>query len=262
MIPKTRISVELVPRNEQSLLRDADLIRTSFPRVDGLNIPDLYRFSMRSWQACLLTARHFPRSVPHVRAMDIPLRGTSLVLEALEASGLPEVLVVRGDPPRDLAHNVFPTTTVEAIRRIKRELPSLKVYAGADPYRQSLVAEREYIAQKLDAGADGFFTQPFFDTRLLEIHAEMLSPSAVFWGVAPVLSSAGRAYWEATNNVHFPSFFDPSLAWNQQLARKVLSFAEATTTNIYFMPIRVDLSSYFSGIFAGGSDAEDWPTRP
>jgi hypothetical protein len=99
----------------------------------ALNIPDLYRFSMRSWQACLVTARHFPRSVPHVRAMDIPLRGTSFVLEALEASGLPEVLVVRGDPPRDLTHNVFPTPTVEAIRRIKRELPSLKVYAEPTP---------------------------------------------------------------------------------------------------------------------------------
>jgi methylenetetrahydrofolate reductase (NADPH) len=65
-----------------------------------------------------------------------------------------------------------------------------------------------------------------------------------------VLSAAARAYWESTNNVHFPSSFDPSLAWNQQLGRKVLAFAEATTTNIYFMPIRVDLFSYFSGIFA------------
>ena len=70
-----------------------------------------------------------------------------------------------------------------------------------------------------------------------------------------MLSPAGRAYWESTNNVHFPRFFEPSLTWNQQLARNVLAFAEATATNVYFMPIRVDLSAYFSGIFAGGSDA-------
>ena len=246
---QTRVSIELVPRSHESLLRDAGIIRNGFPRVDGLNIPDLLRLTVRSWDACRLTADHFPRSIPHIRAMDIPLRGRSSVLEKIEASGLGEVLVVRGDPPSDLKHTVFPTTTVEAIRRIKREMPSVKVFAGADPYRQSLVAEREYISRKLDAGADGFFTQPFFDTRLLEVFAEILLPSTVFWGVAPVVSSAGRAYWESTNSVHFPTSFEATLSWNQAFARNVLELAEATMTNIYFMPIRIDLASYFAEVF-------------
>jgi len=59
----------------------------------------------------------------------------------------------------------------ELIRRIKREAPELTVYAGFDPYRSGVQAELEYAHAKLAAGADGLFSQPLFDERLLDVGA-------------------------------------------------------------------------------------------
>lgn len=89
-------------------------------------------------------------------------------------SGLSEVLVIQGDPPHDLSKRTDPHTSVEIIRRLKKHHPELKVFAAYDPYPQGLRDELKTLAHKLDAGADGIFTQPTFDLRLFEICAEML----------------------------------------------------------------------------------------
>jgi len=243
-----RISVELVPRGVEEVRSDAIAARAAMPEVNAFNIPDLMRFPMRSWQACAIASQILPASIPHIRAIDIPPGGDLPMADAIIAAGLTEVLVIQGDPPHDLSHRTYPNTSEDIIRRVKRHLPDLRVYAAFDPYRHGFREELVGIARKLDAGADGFFTQPIFDLRLLQICADMLRGHCVFWGIAPVLGARARAYWETTNRVVFPSDFVPTLVWNREFASAAVRAVRDLGGNVYFMPIRVDLAAYLTGL--------------
>lgn len=243
-----RISVELVPRNAADVLRDARTVRAVMPEADAFNIPDLSRFSLRSWEACSITRTLLPASIPHIRAMDIPPGDEISVARTILEAGLSEVLVIQGDPPHDLSKRTYPHTSVEIIRRFKKHHPALKVFAAFDPYRRSFQDELKTVAQKLDAGADGFFTQPIFDLRLLEICVEMLQGQSVFWGIAPVVGDRARSYWETTNKIVFPAGFRSTLEWNGEFARSALPIVRSLGAHVYFMPIRVDLTKYLAGL--------------
>lgn len=243
-----RISVELVPRGEAELLNDARAVQSAMPEVAAFNIPDLKRFPMRSWHACKVTSAVLPASIPHIRAIDIPPGEDLPMAEDILAAGLKEVLVIRGDPPHDLSHRTYPNSSEDIIRRFKRRCPDVRVYAGFDPYRLGFRDELMAVRRKLDAGADGFFTQPVFDLRLMEICADMLRGQNVYWGIAPVLGERSRAYWETTNQIVFPSDFVPTLAWNREFATRAVRAIREFNGNVYFMPIRVDLSAYLSGL--------------
>jgi methylenetetrahydrofolate reductase (NADPH) len=168
--------------------------------------------------------------------------------ETLRSAGLTEILVIGGDPSHDIDHVTYPQSSIDVIRRFKKELPHLKVYAALDPYRQGFRAERDYVSRKLDAGADGFFTQPFFDRRLLELYAELLAGEVVFWGITPVVTSGARACWETTNGALFPRGFEPTMQWNRSFAHDTLRLVASMNSNAYLMPIRVDLAEYLDGL--------------
>lgn len=254
-----RISVELVPRGESELLDDARTVRSVMPLASAFNIPDLMRFPMRSWDACRLTSGILPASIPHIRAIDIPPGDDLPLADVIQAAGLGEVLVIRGDPPHDMSHRTYPNSSEDIIRRFKRRCPDLRVYAGFDPYRLGLRDELTSVRRKLDAGADGFFTQPLFDLRLLEICAEMLRGQVVFWGVAPVVGERSQAYWETTNRVLFPSHFTPTLDWNRRFAAQAVRTVRELGGNIYFMPIRVKLATYLADLLPGPAEAPPPP---
>jgi 5,10-methylenetetrahydrofolate reductase len=243
-----RVSVELVPRSEEDVCSDATAVRDAMPEANAFNIPDLMRFPLRSWKACAITNKILPASIPHIRAIDIPPGSELPMAEDIFSAGLTEVLVVRGDSPHDLSHRTYPNTSEDIIRRFKKYHPTLKVFAAFDPYRHSFRNELEGVARKVDAGADGFFTQPMFDLRLLEICAEMLQGHCVFWGISPVLSERSRAYWETTNRVVFPSGFLPTFEWNRAFAIAAVKTIRMLEANVYFMPIKVDLAKYLSGL--------------
>jgi methylenetetrahydrofolate reductase (NADPH) len=244
-----RVSVELIPRGEAELLADATAARAAMPQANAFNIPDLMRFPLRSWQACEVTSTILPASIPHIRAIDLP-PDDDRILETILATGVTEVLVIRGDPPHDMSHRTYPNSSEGVIRRFKRMLPSLQVYAGFDPYRSGFRDEMTEVQRKLDAGADGFFTQPIFDLRLLEICAELLRDHCVFWGIAPVVGERSKAYWETANRVIFPTGFSPMLDWNRAFAIKAIRMIEGIGGNAYFMPIRVNLTQYLTGLFS------------
>jgi methylenetetrahydrofolate reductase (NADPH) len=244
-----RVSVELIPRGKAELLADACAALAAMPQTNAFNIPDLMRFPLRSWEACTLTRRIMPASIPHIRAIDIPPGDELSVAEAMRAAGLTEALVIRGDPPRDMGHRTYPNSSEDIIRRFKRHYPGLRVYAAFDPYRLGFRDEMTAVHRKLDAGADGFFTQPLFDLRLLEICAEMLRDHCVFWGIAPVLGERSRAYWETTNRVMFPASFSPTLDWNRAFAVGAIKAIQTLNGNVYFMPIRVNLTTYLTDLF-------------
>ena len=244
----TEISLELVPRNEQSLRKELELVRRHFPSIDRINIPDILRFDIRSWHGCAIAGEYVPKTIPHLRAIDFNPDAPLPILDQLCSQPVEAVLIVNGDPPQDMKHTYYRTSSLEMIRRLKRERPNLTIYAGIDPYRSGIKDEIDYMRAKQDAGADGFFTQPFFDIRLMEIYQGFFRNTTVYWGVSPVLTDSSRSYWENKNHAIFPRDFTATLEWNREFARKTLEFARSHHDNVYFMPIKTDLVDYLQGI--------------
>ncbi|HKI52125.1 MAG TPA: methylenetetrahydrofolate reductase [Geothermobacteraceae bacterium] len=240
--------LELVPRNREVLERDLQLIRASFPGITTINVPDLLQFELRSWDACAIVQQYVPRSIPHLRAIDFDLKADWPCLETIRTAGCPALLAISGDPPQDMLHRTFRTPVTDFISRLKRDLPGVKIFAGLDPYRSGIKEELDYVRAKLQAGADGLFTQPFFDLRFMEIWADLLEGIEVYWGIAPVLTEKSQAYWENKNNAYFPAGFAPTLEWNREFARQALRFAAERNASSYIMPIRADIRKYLEGI--------------
>lgn len=244
----SRISVELIPRTEEGLTGDLDLVKSKIPNIDIINIPDLLRFEIRSWQGAALAQNYYPAVMPHIRAIDINLDEPLPMRADLRRNGITEVLVIEGDPPQDMTYKFYPTVTTDVITKFRQEMPEVKVYAGIDQYRGSMRQEMYRIRRKLQAGAVGFFTQPFFDMRYLEIYADMLEGQNVYWGVTPVLSERSQSYWELKNNVIFPRGFAPTLEWSIEFSKKVKDFAINRGDNLYLMPIKSNLEEYLAGV--------------
>jgi methylenetetrahydrofolate reductase (NADPH) len=210
------------------------------------NIPDILRMPLRSWQACVIVKRYFRRVVPHLRAIDFCLTKPSAIEEAI--GSFDEVLIISGDTPRDFSRITYPTTSVDLIAFVKRRFPHIRVYAGVDAYRRGPRAELDYLKRKIEAGADAFFTQPFFCLHLLDAYISMLSAYDVFWGISPVLSEKSRSYWEATNQAVFASDYQHTMEYNQSFARSFLDRLSGDRSHVYFMPIRTDTVMYLEGI--------------
>ncbi len=242
------ISLEIVPRDEPTIAENI-AIASRFPEITLINIPDLLRFPIRSWEACPFIPATY-QSIPHLRAIDFNMDEPFPLTDYFRNHHIDTVLVVAGDPPQDMKHRVFPTHTTDFIKKLKRELPALTIYAAFDPYRSNIRYELDYLKAKEDSGVDGFMSQPFFDVRLLEIYAEYLEGRTVFWGVSPVLSEKSRNYWEARNRAIFPRSFRPDLHWNISFGRQVLQFCKTHRFDLYLMPIRVDLDTYLQGLFS------------
>ncbi len=244
------ISVELVPRSVAGLLDDLQVVK-SFPQVSAINIPDLLSCPLHSWDAAKIAKECFPRAIAHVRAIDINPHERSIFVDRIKATGISEILVVHGDIPQQFNHPIYSTTTLQAIEWCRELFPrEVRVYAAIDPYRHGLRKELDYAKEKIMAGADGFFTQPFFDLRFLEIVAEQLHSHQVFWGVTPVVVIKAQGYWENKNNVVFPKTFSPTLEWNRRFAQEVLHFlTRFPQHDVYLMPIKVDVRTYLEGIF-------------
>ncbi|ABK44015.1 5,10-methylenetetrahydrofolate reductase-related protein [Magnetococcus marinus MC-1] len=244
-----RLSVELVPRDVEVLKDEIKRVHQHFPQITTINIPDLVRYPIRSWDGCVLAKDHFSSAIPHLRAMDMPEQPILPMLDVLDANGITEVLVISGDEP--VAGEVHRgPDSLEIIQRFKTLAPHIKVYAALDPYRTNIQHELAYAQQKLEAGAAGLFTQPFFDHRLMQIYADQLQGCAVWWGLSPVVTEASKNYWSRVNRVVFPASFQADLAWNQAFARDVLDMIHEMGHHIYFMPIRVPVEDYLAGVLA------------
>lgn len=244
----SRISIELVPRQHEQLCGELEAIARHFPHIDTINIPDLLRFDIRSWAGCCVAKRYFAHAIPHIRAIDFSRTEPFPLLDFIEQNELDELLIVTGDPPPKRERREDGATAVDLIRLIKQAAPHLTLYAAIDPYRHGIQQEIEYALAKQEAGVDGFFTQPFFDVRLMEIFYEQLPDLNVYWGVSPVLTKGSKNYWVSRNRAVFPSHFEPTLAWNQAFGREAMRFVAQTNSNIYFMPIRADVVGYLEGI--------------
>jgi len=244
-----KYSIELVPRTWETLNTEVEEV-SQFTQINTLNIPDLLRFDVRSWDACDRLQDKFDEVIPHLRAIDFDLRNGFPLTDFFRHSKINSVLVVEGDPPQDISHRTYRNTSCELIRIIKKELPYMKVYAAIDQYRTSMRKELDYIHDKIDAGVDGFFTQPFFDLKFLDVYMDMLQGTEVFWGMSPIHSETSKSYWENKNDVVFPSDFEPTKEWNINFGRAMIKRVQAKDDNVYFMPIRANTCEYLSKLLA------------
>jgi methylenetetrahydrofolate reductase (NADPH) len=253
------ISLEIVPRGEASVVEDLRVC-ASYPGITRINVPDLTRFTLRSWEACgILTGAPCPPGVPgasgfvpHLRARDFAPDRPFPLAGFFREHGIVKALVISGDDDGEEAPTQRPWTSsfsAPFIKKLKSEMPELEIYAAFDPYRTNIRYELDYLAVKEDAGASGFMSQPFFDLRLLEIYSEYLEGKRIFWGITPVLSSGSRNYWESRNRTIFPKSFRADLFWNINFGRQVLDFCVKNRFNVCLMPVRVDLGAYLAGLF-------------
>ena len=242
-----RTAVEIVARDAEGVKRDLEVLK-KFSQVNCVNIPDLLRYDYKPWEASKITQPILP-TIPHVRAMDIDLSKPLPMRDAFLNYGIEEVLVIAGDPPQDMLSTVYPTESIDVIRKFREELPTVKVYAGIDQYRSGIREELYKVERKAQAGASGFFTQPFFDMRFLEMYADLLDGFEVYWGVSPVLSARSKGYWERKDKAVFPKDFEPTMEWNVNFAHKVLNFISNTDGGLYFMPITIDIADFLPKVF-------------
>jgi methylenetetrahydrofolate reductase (NADPH) len=244
------ISLELVPRSEPYICEQTAFVEQSLPGISAINFPDLLRFDIRSWEACRMVAHTPLDRIAHLRAIDFDMRRPFPLTAFLKENNIRKLLVIEGDKPQDMKHVVYPSSSIELIRKLKQELGDVKIYAAFDPYRNNIRYEIEYLLQKVEAGATGFFSQPFFDLRLLEIYAEYLEGRDVYWGVSPVTGERSKLYWETRNRAVFPKSFVPTLDWNVRFGKEVMRFCQKNSFNMYLMPIKVDLADYLTKLFS------------
>lgn len=245
----TKIAVELVPRDKEIFSREVQEIHEKFADVvSTINVPDLLSCDVRSVEGAAIAKNYFSSVMPHLRAMDFDFTKEFPLKDEIKTAGIDRVLVVEGDPPQRMTYRVYPTVSTDIIKKIREELPEVKVFAGIDQYRSSMKDEDYRIRRKVLAGAQGFFTQPFFDMRYLEMYADLLDGKEIYWGISPVLSERSVSYWQIKNNVIFPKNFEPTLEWNIEFARKVIAFAKKHNHNVYLMPIKAKIMPYLEGV--------------
>lgn len=246
------ISFEIVPRSLEAFDTQYAFVQKLDDGINIINVPDIQRFETRSWELATRIDRGKFRFIPHFRAIDFKIDGGEL-FRIIEDYQLDSVLLVSGDPPEGLKRAYYNTDVVDLIRVVRRRFPALNIYAGFDPHRQGLQDECDYTQRKADAGAMGFFSQPFYDHRLIEIYAEHMQGLETYIGISPITTQASMNYWEVKNKVKFPRSFRPDYDWNVEFANSVIAAAAAAGLNVYFMPIRIDLERYFEGIRLGSA---------
>jgi len=243
------ILVELVPRDRDEVQTLAKTIKNDYSQISGFNIPDVMRLTTRSYDCASDFLSSGLTVIPHFRAIDMPIDESLKVIGSLVKKGLKHILIITGDPPPSFKHKTYKVSAPELIRHVKQAFPDLLVYGALDPYRQSFKRELEYCHDKERAGADGFFTQPFFDVELARIYMEQIE-KPFFIGVSPVIKERSVNYWINRNNAIFPHSFELSLEYNAKLARDFIDLATRFKQNLYFMPITVDPVTYLEAVFS------------
>lgn len=240
--------LELVPRNLEELEIEAKALLNEVPRLAGINIPDVLRLHTRSHDAAALLLKAGITAIPHMRSMDRSVAQTLEIVSSLIDLGLNAVLIVSGDKPTSPDVFTYEVTPIKVIEALKQKFPALNVYGALDPYRSSLKHELAYCEAKREAGADGFFTQPFFDPAFARLFLEQLEGTEVFVGMSPVLSEKSLNYWKTKNMAVFPKQFQLNLDWNCALGKSIVEVAQSLGHHTYMMPITVSAEAYVKGV--------------
>ncbi|MCK5120512.1 MAG: methylenetetrahydrofolate reductase [Methylococcales bacterium] len=239
-----KFSFEIVPRTHQAFEEQYQFVSTLGKSISMINVPDIQRFDIRSWDTGKKVDRSKHQFVPHFRASDFSLESGD-IFRIIEENELDHVLLVSGDPPEGIKREFHNTSVLDLIRVVKQRFPKITIHAGFDPHRHGLQEECHYVQRKVEAGASSFFSQPFYDIRLIEIYAEHLQGIETFIGLSPITTLSSMNYWEVKNKVKFPVNFKAEYEWNINFSNQAIAMAREVGFNIYFMPIRINLQEYF-----------------
>lgn len=251
-------SIELVPRDLEGFAAEVDEVRRRFNQFEWLNIPDIKRLPVRSHDAALSLVHTPLRIIPHLRARDRSIEESLAILERLAQAGVRDALIVSGDP-FDEDEQGERITSLDLLRAAQGLPLGVNLWAAFDPYRGDFRAELDYVQAKLEAGAVGLFTQPFFDLRLAEICLDQLEGIETFVGISPVTSEKSRQYWERTNRVVFPPHFEATLEHCARLGGELIKLCQARGQHVYLMPIRVDAIAYIEATLAHAGPVQSVP---
>ena len=241
--------LELVPRDLDHCLQLAKEVKAKFPHIEGFNIPDILRVPHRSHEVAALFLESGLDVIPHVRTIDRPVEDTLKLVEGLLERGLKRVLFVTGDLPTGLSQRVYRHSPEELIQACKKRFSGLKVYAGLDPYRSKLIDELEKAHHRLDMGADGLFSQPFFCPNLAQFFLKQLDSADLFLGVSPVLTEPSLTYWQTRNQAVFPGDFALNMERNIEIAHEIINESRKRDQHIYLMPIKTDVVPYLEAVY-------------
>lgn len=241
--------VELVPRELDAFLDESEKVVKTFPSVNGINIPDLIRKPIRSYEAAKELLKKGIEPLPHIRTIDNPLEKSIDIVRELVDLGLKSVLIISGDLPENTSQEIHEVTPLMLTSKLRKEFKDLNIYCALDPYRQSFRKEFMYCQAKLDAGASGFFTQPLFDPNLAELYLHLFPHTKMFIGISPVITKQSKRYWKIKNNVVFPNDFELNIEYNCKLAKEIIKSVDSYNQHIYIMPISVPAMEYLTGVF-------------
>lgn len=252
---QTMLSIELVPRDIDGLVAAAHRVAERFDELTWLNIPDIRRLSVRSHEAAIACVNTRFRVIPHVRARDRSVEETIELLRSLARAGIRDALIITGDR-YDHAESMAESgkskehvRTLDVLQAAASVEIELDLWAAFDPYRGDLKRELDYTREKIDAGAVGLFTQPFFDLRFAEICLDQLTEIPTFIGISPVTSERNAKYWERENRVVFPPGFEMTLDYSARLSARLIELAQSYGQHAYLMPITVDPVEYLDRCF-------------
>ena len=124
---------ELVPRDLAIFEEELKAIKADIPDVDFINIPDLLSCDIRSWDGAGIAKKYFKDAVPHLRAMDFDFTCELPIKDKLKKYDIKEVLVIEGDPPQTMTHQVYPTISTDIIKKFSDEMPDITSICSIDP---------------------------------------------------------------------------------------------------------------------------------
>jgi len=179
--------------------------------IDVINIADGPRAIARMGPSALAQLAHRRcgmQAVIHYCCRDRNLLGMQMDLLGAHALGMHNILAVTGDPPKmgnyPNATAVFDIDSIGLIAFIQmlnsgqdfagRPLggqTKFFVGAGCNPAHHELEREVERFGQKIEAGAEFFFSQPVYDNEVLERFLDMTAqfPTVPFLvGILPLAS--------------------------------------------------------------------------
>jgi 5,10-methylenetetrahydrofolate reductase len=181
------VTIEIPPPKGVNAASSLDIAKKILGRVDGVNVTDNQRGIMRM---CSLAFSHLLKEIGHNPIMQVCTRDRNrlaLQSDILGAGvlGIENICIMTGDHPKLGDHPdakpVFDLDSIQLIKVIKemesgvcmsgKRLESyVKFFVGgvANPFFEPFELELIKIKKKIDAGAEFFQTQPFFDKESLE----------------------------------------------------------------------------------------------
>jgi methylenetetrahydrofolate reductase (NADPH) len=166
--------------------------------------------------------------VCHLTTAGSDVQEIHTILETYAASGIENIMALRGDPPRGTSAPGTPFVPVpngfnnatELVAYIKKHFPHMGIgvagYPDGHPGTPNRLKEMDYLKAKVDAGADYICTQLFFDNHTFYDFRERCLLAGIripiFAGIMPITSiKSMQRMAELSGGTFFPAKFQRAM---------------------------------------------------